>query len=84
LATFLALALVGAAWLSKPRWPGLAVALVLAAGVGWSRVYLGVHWTSDVLAGWLIATVWITIVLRLAEVARPIERRRRDERVDQS
>lgn len=70
LATLLALAVVGAAWLSKPAWPGVPVSLVLAAGVGWSRVYLGVHWTSDVIAGWLIAAAWITIVLRLAGVAR--------------
>ena len=74
LATFVALALVGAAWLSKPPWPGRVLALALAAGVGWSRVYLGVHWTSDVLAGWLIAVAWITAVLWLARVARRIER----------
>jgi membrane-associated phospholipid phosphatase len=81
LATFLALGLVGPAWISKPRWPGLLLALVLAAGVGWSRVYLGVHWTSDVLAGWLIAAAWITMILWLAGIERLIERRRADERV---
>lgn len=62
LSTFLALAIVGAAWASKPRWPGVVPALMLAAGVGWSRVYLGVHWTTDVLAGWLIAATWVAIV----------------------
>jgi undecaprenyl-diphosphatase len=70
LATFAALALVGAAWFSKPRWPGLVLAVALAAGVGWSRVYLGVHWTTDVLAGWLIATAWISVVVWLAR--RPL------------
>jgi membrane-associated phospholipid phosphatase len=69
LATFVALALVSAAWLSRPRWPGLLLALVLAAGVGWSRVYLGVHWTTDVFAGWLIATAWVGVVIWLATVA---------------
>jgi membrane-associated phospholipid phosphatase len=69
LATFVALAFVGAAWLAKPRWPGLVLAIMLAAGVGWSRVYLGVHWSTDVFAGWLIATAWVGVVMWLARVA---------------
>jgi undecaprenyl-diphosphatase len=70
LATFLALAVVTAAWLSKPRLPGMALALVLAGGVGWSRVYLGVHWSTDVLAGWLVAAAWAAVVVWLATAHR--------------
>jgi membrane-associated phospholipid phosphatase len=55
LSTFVALALVGSVWSPRARLPGVMLALVLAAGVGWSRVYLGVHWATDVAIGWVIA-----------------------------
>lgn len=36
----------------------LSVAVLLVGAIGCSRVYLGVHWPSDVLAGWSIGTCW--------------------------
>ncbi|NLF64951.1 MAG: phosphatase PAP2 family protein [Chloroflexi bacterium] len=41
----------------------LAVALLLTFLVGLSRVYLGVHYPSDVLGGWTIGAVWATMML---------------------
>lgn len=43
----------------------MACAVLLTVAVGFSRVYLGVHWPTDVLAGWAGGATWALLWLAI-------------------
>lgn len=45
----------------------IAVAMTLTVLVGISRVYMGVHWPTDVLAGWTAGLVWAILCWIVAQ-----------------
>jgi undecaprenyl-diphosphatase len=61
--TYLTLGALLAEVQDKPRFKFyiLAWALGIALLVGWSRMFLGVHWPTDVLGGWCVGSAWALI-----------------------
>ena len=51
----------------KQRRMAAAAAMVLALLIGISRPMLGVHWPSDVIAGWAFGLLWLALVFALME-----------------
>jgi membrane-associated phospholipid phosphatase len=51
-------------WIRRSAWRWLLIAIValLAVGVGVTRVALGVHYPSDVIAGWSVGLGWVLLV----------------------
>lgn len=59
--------LVILSWGSRWRWSVLIVGAIFVIVIGWTRLYLGVHYPSDILAGWMASVAWaigVSLVIR--------------------
>ncbi len=54
-----ALAMVAVMWRTRWRYPVLGLGAIYVGSIGFSRLYLGVHYPSDVLGGWLLSLAWV-------------------------
>lgn len=61
----LAMVVILLAWPTRWRWPALLLAATFVLLVGYSRIYLGVHYPSDILGGWMAASIWVVGVYLL-------------------
>lgn len=47
-------------WRRQHKWWIISALAAYVLAVGFSRMYLGVHYLSDILAGWLVAVIWVS------------------------
>lgn len=60
-----------------------ALAVFIAFLVGVTRVYIGVHWPSDVAAGWALGTAWASLSWLVVSALQFYRRRNRGSNHDQ-
>ncbi|MDO8552110.1 MAG: phosphatase PAP2 family protein [bacterium] len=53
-----------------PAWkkPTIGVVAVLIIAIGYSRLYLGVHYPSDVLAGYVLGGIFVLLGIKVARI----------------
>ncbi|MCA1578325.1 MAG: phosphatase PAP2 family protein [Acidobacteria bacterium] len=66
----------------RPRMILWTIAIIMFLLIGLSRIYLGVHYTTDVIAGFAAASIWI-LVVRYVEIVLTRRRKLREQRASQ-
>ncbi|MPY66170.1 phosphatase PAP2 family protein [Deinococcus sp. SDU3-2] len=76
-ASALATSLVVLLWPTRWRAPALILGVLYVLGMMWSRVYIGVHYPTDVLGGALFSLAWVVALTRALRIhpAFPVKSR---------
>lgn len=53
----------------------MSAAILITVAVGLSRIYLGVHWPSDVVAGWALGAAWASLSWLAVSILRAWRKR---------
>jgi undecaprenyl-diphosphatase len=67
-------------WLSEKMWVRVicpVVGALWSAAMGLSRVYLGHHWLTDVIFGWVLGLAWLALLITVHRVLLRLDRRDR-------
>jgi membrane-associated phospholipid phosphatase len=75
-------------WQPWRRVAVVTIGILLLLSSGLSRVYVGAHWATDVLSGWLLGGAWLLVLIALhrcwlsrgTKAGDPTRRRRRARR----
>jgi undecaprenyl-diphosphatase len=80
LSSALILCVIAIVWNTKWRIFSIVVGAIVVGLIGYSRLYMGVHYPTDIVAGWSVSAAWIAVVLVVTKVAAGRYRRRQEDR----
>jgi membrane-associated phospholipid phosphatase len=67
----LALSAMVILWPTRWRWPSIILGGLYILAIGLTRMYLGVHFPSDIVAGWTVSFIWVAIIFIGLSKAKP-------------